>query len=121
MGTKEFKVEQMKFNKGMVRIVNVPYSILTGDINYDLNKVFEYGQNEVHAKSSPSVSVGDIIEWENNDKYIVKPVGFEKISKEFYDMLHKTLSISIKSGNTGETNYSTLLYNKLGIDSLKYC
>jgi len=120
MSTKTFKVEQMNFNDGKIRLVDVPYIDLMGDIDYDLNKIYELGQNEFQPKDSPSVSVGDIIHWPNEDKYVVKGMGFEKLTSELY----KTLKNSVKESNKGvglEFRYSVILWNKMGKESFKYC
>lgn len=119
--SKIFKVEQMKWNKGKVREVSVPYSNLTGDVDYDLEKVFHYGQNDFQKQGTPSVSMGDIIEWPNGDKYIVKDFGFEKLSDEQYKLFKDSLQESIDGGGIGDDDYRNILYRKLGKDSFKYC
>jgi len=121
MSTKSFKVEQLKWNDGKVRTVEVPYSELMGDVDYDLNKIFHYGQNDFQPKDSASVSVGDIIEWTNGDKHIVCGMGFEKLTDELYQLLTESVQESIEGGRIGVHKYSDILWKKLGKESFKYC
>lgn len=72
-----------------VRMVDVPN--LTGDVNKDLELVFQYGQNDFQNKPHPSVSVGDVIIYDNSH-YLVLPLGFRKMDEDeikTYEMLHQ--------------------------------
>lgn len=119
MSTKSFKVEQMMFNKGKVRMVDVPYIALLGEVDYDLNKIFQYGQNEIQPKNAPSLSVCDIIEWPNGDKYIIKGMGFEKLTEEMYQKFQEILRISLIGEPSLENRFDMVMYYVLGEELTK--
>jgi hypothetical protein len=68
---------------GEIRKVDVPDEFFnrakTIDVKLDL--VFHYGQNDSIPLRQYSVSVGDVIEMDN-DLYMVEPIGFKKITEE---------------------------------------
>jgi len=115
-----FKVVQFRFNNGKTRIVDVPKKEITpNNVQNTLNEIYKFGQNIFQKlNDSPSVSVGDIIFYEN-DKYVVKNYGFEKITDEFYNTLK---NVSDTSDNTSlETSYRNRLYDVIGEKSFEYC
>lgn len=80
-----FDVEMLAFGKpNEIRKVNVPDSEITEDHAQNLNLVYKYGQNDFQRLPHPSVSVGDVINY-NNEKYVVASIGFEKMTAERYE------------------------------------
>lgn len=78
-----FNVELLAFgNPNEIRNVEVPDNLLTGTEN-DLELIFNYGQNDVQIKNHPSVSAGDIINY-NDKKFVVAGIGFKLMSQEEY-------------------------------------
>ena len=84
----QFKVQMLAFgNPGEIRIVDVPENrfimddYLNNIISLDecLEIIFRHGQNEFQSKPHPSVSVGDVIEF-NNKKYKVENFGFSEVN-----------------------------------------
>lgn len=88
--TKTFRVQMLAFGEpGEVREVDVPVTqleVCTDQPWGTLGCVFHYGQNDFQPKDHCSVSVGDVIEL-NDDKYAVLPVGFRKLTECEYDDL----------------------------------
>ena len=76
-----FEVEMAAFDKGNIRIVQVPEKEVTGVTDRDLERIYHWGQNDFQPKMSPSVSVGDVIRYEKK-RYIVSTVGFSEIPPE---------------------------------------
>ena len=78
-----FQVKMSRFGNGEMRTVVVPTEKLTGTVNADLNEIYHYGQNDfaLLEQKLPSVSMGDIIEYDN-DLYIVQGIGFKKLDDE---------------------------------------
>ena len=78
-----FQVKMSRFGSGEMRTVVVPTEKLTGTVNADLNEVYHYGQNDfaLLEQKLPSVSMGDIIEYDNA-LYIVQGIGFKKLDDE---------------------------------------
>ena len=80
-----YDVELIAFGKpGEIRQVNVPDSQLTEDHLSNLQLVFHYGQNDFQKLPHPSVSVGDIINY-NNEKFLVAAIGFKNMTKKQYE------------------------------------
>jgi len=75
-----FQVKMSRFGNGEMRTVVVPTEKLTGTVNADLNEIYHYGQNDfaLLEQKLPSVSMGDIIEYDNA-LYIVQGMGFKKL------------------------------------------
>lgn len=73
----KFEVEMHAFGKGQIRTVTLPL-----DVRACLGAIFEFGQNDFQPQQMPSVSVGDIIRF-NNERWVVMPVGFKKVSADF--------------------------------------
>jgi hypothetical protein len=83
-----FKVQMLAFgNPGEIRIVDVPENRFIMEDYHDkrvsldecLQIIFYYGQNDFQPRKHPSVSVGDVIEFDNK-KYRVEMVGFSEVS-----------------------------------------
>ena len=73
------KVYLLAFGKqGQIRIVQIPH-IIENNLLQTLEQVFHYGQNDFQQQPCPSVSVGDVIEL-NNDLFLVCPTGFYKMT-----------------------------------------
>lgn len=85
-GHTTYRVEMTAFGKpGEVREVDVPTEKVEGKpVEEVLGQIFYYGQNDFQPKKHCSVSVADIINV-GDDKYVVAPVGFRKLTKEQYD------------------------------------
>lgn len=85
-----FHVEMLAFGRPEeIRIVEVPKDKITEDTNRNLEMVFEFGQNEFQPQNHPSVSVGDVIQY-NDEKYLVKNIGFKKLNQEEYEKYKET-------------------------------
>lgn len=68
-----------------VRSVDVPDNEITGSLNNDLSRIYHYGQNNFQPDSSnPSVSVGDVIEY-NGERFMVCMSGFKRMSQTDFD------------------------------------
>lgn len=88
MNTTKFQVELLAFGRfGEIREVEVPESDLArvqvgsaaGRIWASLSLIFYFGQNEFQSQSHPSVSVGDVIHFEDR-RFLVRPVGFRELT-----------------------------------------
>lgn len=75
------EVEMLAFGKpNQIRLVHVPD--LGGlDLEKALDVVYLNGQNDVQPQRCPSVSVGDVIRFQNQ-RFVVASCGFEKICVE---------------------------------------
>ena len=79
----QIKVELLAFGKkDEIRIVNIPK--LSEDIDETLESVFHFGQNDFQPKNHPSVSCGDVINYQNK-KFIVGSFGFQELSTKEYN------------------------------------
>jgi hypothetical protein len=79
----KFRVEMLALgNWGDIREVEVPHHTFT-DIETTLEKVFEYGQNEVQPQQRPSVSMGDVIVMDT-DKWLIRDFGFRLLTPTEY-------------------------------------
>ena len=116
---KTFEVIQFRFNNGKTRKVDVPNKEITkNNLTNSLNEIYYFGQNDFQPKNSPSVSVGDVILY-NDEKHIVKNFGFEKITEEFFNILKK---VSDSSDNESFLNsYRNRLFDEIGEKSFEYC
>jgi len=85
----QFKVQMLAFgNPGEIRIVDVPEKkFLMEDYPWGLVSleeclqiIFRYGQNDFQPRKHPSVSVGDVIEF-NNKNYRVDMIGFSEVKE----------------------------------------
>ena len=73
-----YKVEMLAFgDKDEIREVTLPEGEAT------LELIYMHGQNEVQPLYHPSVSMGDVIQFEGQ-KWIVAAVGFKALSDEQY-------------------------------------
>jgi len=73
-----------------VRHVEVPDGEFESAIKDDkLSIVFKLGQNDFQTQQMPSVSVGDVIEL-NNEYHLVLGAGFRQITKAKFEELKKT-------------------------------
>jgi len=124
----KFKVYLTAYSKKTdIRYVSVPKHKIDLNNSYEsLEEIYSYGQNEIQEQQLQSVSMGDVIEF-NNELFLIAPIGFQKISQEefdnlndkilsnpsqFFDMTIKHRIESIKNGNQGnkeaekaKTNY----------------
>jgi hypothetical protein len=78
-----FNVEMLAFGKGKIRSVNVPDAELSLPFSEHkrddiLELVYKYGQNDFQPMPFPSVSVGDVINYQNS-RYEVDMIGFKKL------------------------------------------
>lgn len=82
-----FKVHMKAFgNPGEIRIVDVPENRFIMEDYYNniisldecLQIIFRYGQNDFQPKNHPSVSVNDVIEFDNK-MYKVENIGFSVV------------------------------------------
>lgn len=110
------QVQQFKFNDGQYRNVEVPTSEITDNVMETLEKVYHYGQNLFQPQDKPSVSVGDVINYDRK-YYMVAGFGFKQIKSEMYEVLKRACSASCQKG----TRYDVELWNMIGGESLKYC
>ena len=114
---KNFAVKQFVFGNGNFRTVEIDSAGFDKlSVNEKLNMIYMYGQNDFQPKSTPSVSVGDVIFFDD-DKYIVKRMGFEKIKDTMFRKLNKSLNDS----NGSSREYRNILYNMMGDKSFEYC
>lgn len=85
-----FQVRMTAFyNPPRTREVAVPDDELRGVVEYDLEKIFYYGQNDFQPLPICSVSVGDVVEY-NDELYLCQPMGFSKITAQEYDEFANT-------------------------------
>lgn len=110
------QVQQFKFNDGQYRNVEVPASEISEDVMETLEKVYQYGQNDFQPLNCPSVSVGDVINYDRK-YFVVANFGFKQIKSEIYEVLKRACSASCQKG----TRYDVELWNMIGEESLKYC
>lgn len=89
----QVKVHMLAFcDKGTIRKVDIPDDEIEDSLTSDskwaldsvLNLVFRYGQNMFQSRSTPSVSVGDVIELDGK-YHEVKTCGFTEVTKEEFD------------------------------------
>lgn len=67
------------FQKGAIRVVEVPDSELTGKLVEDLGKIFYYGQNDFQNDPEHcSVSAGDVVRY-HGARYLIEPIGFQPV------------------------------------------
>lgn len=79
----EVKVYMLAFcNPGTIRIVTVPDREFGPTVDDKLDAVFHWGQNDFQPLPVPSVSVGDVIELPDGDRWAVDPVGFRLLETE---------------------------------------
>jgi hypothetical protein len=93
----EFKVRMLAFaeaNDVPIRVVKVPDAELNGVVEHDLERIFYWGQNDFQPQNMCSVSVGDVVEF-NNELWMVVTVGFRKLTAEeyvdYFNTEHRTL------------------------------
>jgi hypothetical protein len=70
----------LAFSFGEMRQVEVPDSVLNGNLENTLECVFHYGQNDHQNQPYPSVTAGDVVHI-NNETYMIAGVGFKKITE----------------------------------------
>lgn len=92
-----FKVHMLAFmDRGTVKNVEVPEKEMIRATNDDLllELIFKYGQNDfsIDYQHLPSVSVWDVVEFDNGSYHIVRPMGFLSISKEVFESLPNQIS-----------------------------
>lgn len=114
--TTTIQVQQFRFNDGAYRNVEVPTAEISENIDETLEKVFMYGQNDFQPLDRPSVSVGDVINYDGQ-YFVVANFGFKKIKSDMYATLQNACRASIKN----MTRYELELWNAIGEESLKYC
>jgi hypothetical protein len=78
------KVQLLAFGQpGEVREVNIPEDSENTPLLKVLGTVFYYGQNDFQSLPHPSLSSGDVIEFDGN-KYMICSVGFRLLTEEEY-------------------------------------
>lgn len=71
-----------------IREVEVPEPV--NEMEGLLEQIFYYGQNDVQTKNNCySVSMGDVIEINNNEYYLILALGFHKINKNEFEAWKK--------------------------------
>lgn len=79
-------VQMLAFGEpDQLRPVYIRKELFTGNVEKDLELVFKYGQNDFQPHTCPSVSVGDVVNWIDNDSYryfIVASFGFREMPEE---------------------------------------
>lgn len=110
------QVQQFRFNDGQYRNVEVPTSEITECVNSVLDLVYHYGQNMFQPQDSPSVSVGDVINY-NGQYFVVADFGFTKIKSETYEVLKRACNEACKKNS----RYDLELWKMIGEESLQYC
>lgn len=70
-------------DRGTIREVEIP-DIDPGDLHAVMENVFHYGQNDFQPQNKPSVSVGDVAEFQGK-LYLCKPVGWQEVTREWFD------------------------------------
>lgn len=118
MSTTLIHVEQMKFNNGKIRVVEVPtHEFYQCDSIIDqLEMIFKYGQNNYQPQEKPSVSTGDVITIKGKDKYLVAPIGFEKLSDNYYNIMKNAAAEAIPERGH---KFEDKLYNMLGRETFQ--
>jgi len=112
-----YNVEQLRFNNGKRRLVEVPQSEVVIDETNLLELVYTYGQNDIQPQQGfPSVSTGDVIH-HIGLKYLILDIGFELLSDEKYEFIKNA---QIKSEGNHKV-YQNLLYDQYGVDSFQFC
>ena len=86
-------VHMLAFNeKGTVRNVFIADEYTQGASKDNiLALTFQYGQNDFQPKPVSSVSVGDVIELDD-EYWLVAPIGFKQITKEQFDEIPGNLT-----------------------------
>lgn len=74
----KFKVEMLAFGEGQIREVTIP----EGE-NATLDTIYYYGQNDFQPLEHPSVSMGDVINFDNK-KWLVAGIGFTEMTDDQY-------------------------------------
>ena len=111
-----FQVSQFR-NGGVIRNVKVPTEKLKDlEKHLILELVFHYGQNDFQPQDHPSVSVGDIILY-NEERWMVAGFGFKQITSEEWQQLCQA-SIMSKAKNVP---YYKELYDIMGEKSFQFC
>ena len=82
-------------NKGTIRHVEIPDYKDERDKQDILDLVFQYGQNDFQPQNIYSVSVGDVIELDD-EYWMVAPLGFKEITKEKFDSLEGNASQNLE-------------------------
>lgn len=80
------KVHMLAFGQpGEIREVDVPGKLEDYDLPNLLETVFYLGQNDFQPQPHPSVSAGDVIDFENGTYWVVKFVGFINVNQATFD------------------------------------
>lgn len=78
----KIKVELWAFENGKIREVDIPDDGERKECEI-LNLVYHYGQNDIQPQQMPSVSVADVILY-NDNRYVVIGMGFHKMTEDEY-------------------------------------
>jgi hypothetical protein len=73
-----YEVELNMFAQGEIRKVEVPVTLVSDLTETNLSTIYYYGQNDIQAQKLPSVSMGDVIRY-NDKRYLVLAVGFREL------------------------------------------
>lgn len=82
----EYQVHMLAYQpEYCIRVVSVPEHVVQESSDEEiLEKIFYYGQNDFQLQNMCSVSMGDVIEYEEK-LYVVCCIGFRQISKEQFE------------------------------------
>jgi hypothetical protein len=88
--TMKTNVHLIVWGNGAVRQVDIPDEELAvlNTPGEALEKIFYYGQNDFQPQNLPSVSTGDVAEWDGK-LFKCLPVGWKEISREEFDVYRK--------------------------------
>jgi hypothetical protein len=86
----KIKVHLFAFGNGVIREVEIPDREFAAPLavflgkktlpEYILERVFYWGQNDFQPQQFPSVSAGDVIEYEDK-LYLISPRGFKLLNR----------------------------------------
>lgn len=100
----KFEVELIMFQKGKIRVVDVPDEALTGKLQHDLQQIFYYGQNDIQpVPRRCSVSAGDVVRY-HGTRYMIDSIGFTKLenggtlSSDPLKRIEQLFNVSSKKG-----------------------
>lgn len=82
------KVHLLAFKNGEIRHVTIPDEEVTS-VERLLDLAFKYGQNDFQPQPLPSVSVGDVVEYEGQ-YHVVCPCGFAEMTREAFQVYRIT-------------------------------
>jgi hypothetical protein len=75
----KYLVHLLAFSNGKLREVELPH-----EVEPSLEQIYKYGQNDFQPQQLPSVSVGDVVQFENK-LFVALPVGFKEVTIEEFN------------------------------------